>query len=95
MVDCAVPEKLEAFQQVLLQFANHHLSYFVPLHKYHLAPVSNEQKLANLQLALQLFQDAEGIGPGPGARADDLLRHDLKATLRLLFALYNRYRDAK
>ncbi|KAL7060126.1 hypothetical protein AAHC03_010114 [Spirometra sp. Aus1] len=123
LVDCAVPEKLEAFQQVLLQFANQHLSklnlvvtdlqsqmddgvffilllgilggYFVPLHKYHLAPVSNEQKLANLQLALQLFQDAEGIGPGPGARADDLLRHDLKATLRLLFALYNRYRDVK
>ncbi|VDL95650.1 unnamed protein product [Schistocephalus solidus] len=123
LVDCAVPEKLEAFQQVLLQFANQHLSklnlvvtdlqsqmddgvffilllgllggYFVPLHKYHMAPVSNEQKLANLQLALQLFQDAEGIGPGPGARADDLLRHDLKATLRLLFALYNRYRDVK
>ncbi len=25
LVDCAVPEKLEAFQQVLLQFVNQHL----------------------------------------------------------------------
>ncbi len=67
--------------------------YFIPLHKYHIVPRTNEQKLANLQLVLQLLQEAEGIGPGPGTRADDLLRHDLKATLRLLYALYSRYKD--
>ncbi|VDD74869.1 unnamed protein product [Mesocestoides corti] len=123
LVDCAVPEKLEAFQQVLLQFVNQHLNklnivvtdlqkqmddgvyfllllgmlggYFIPLHKYHLVPRTNEQKLANLQLVLQLLEEAEGLEPGVGTRADDLLRHDLKATLRFLYALYSRYKDAE
>lgn len=70
--------------------------YFIPLHKYHLAPRTNEQKLTNLQLVLQLLEEAEGIEPGLGSdrartAADDLLRQDLKATLRLLYALYSRY----
>lgn len=68
--------------------------YFIPLHACHLSPKTNEQKLTNLQLVLQLLQESEGIGSGPGTRADDLLRHDLKATLRLLYALYTRYKEA-
>ncbi|KAL3315764.1 hypothetical protein Ciccas_005595 [Cichlidogyrus casuarinus] len=67
--------------------------YFVPMHAYHIAPANNEQRLANLQLALQLAYECEGIGPGPAERADDLLRHDLKATLRLIYGLYQRYND--
>ncbi|KAL5960704.1 Beta-parvin [Taenia solium] len=121
LVDCAVPEKLMAFQRVLLQFVNQHLGklnivvsdlqkqmddgvyflllmgllggYFIPLHKFHLAPRTNEQKLANLNLVLQLLQEAEGIEAGASTRADDLLRRDLKATLRFLYALYSRYKD--
>lgn len=68
--------------------------YFIPLHRYHLAPRTTEQKLANLQLVHELMQEAEGIDPGPRTRPDDLLRHDLKATLRFLYALYTRYKDA-
>ncbi|EUB59067.1 Alpha-parvin [Echinococcus granulosus] len=123
LVDCAVPEKLGAFQRILLQFVNQHLGklnivvtdlqrqmddgvyflllmgllggYFIPLHKFHLAPRTNEQKLANLHLVLQLMQEAEGIEPGAGTRADDLLRRDLKATLRFLYTLYSRYKDVE
>ncbi|KAH9284842.1 Alpha-parvin [Echinococcus granulosus] len=69
--------------------------YFIPLHKFHLAPRTNEQKLANLHLVLQLMQEAEGIEPGAGTRADDLLRRDLKATLRFLYTLYSRYKDVE
>ncbi|VDO11990.1 unnamed protein product [Rodentolepis nana] len=121
LVDCAVPEKLEAFQQVLLQFANSHLGklnihvtdlqkemndgvyfllllgllggYFIPLHRFHLTPRTDEQKLANLQLVAQLVQEVEGIEPGPNTRPDDILRRDLKAILRFLYALYTRYKD--
>lgn len=67
--------------------------YFIPLHRFHLTPRTNEQKLANLNLVLQLLQEAEGIEPGASTRADDLLRRDLKATLRFLYALYARYKD--
>ncbi|VDL62230.1 unnamed protein product [Hymenolepis diminuta] len=121
LVDCAVPEKLEAFQQVLLQFVNQHLGklnirvtdlqrqmsdgvyllllmgllegYFIPLHRYHLTPRTDEQKLANLQLVIQLMQEMEGIEPGSSTRPDDILRHDLKSILRFLYALYMRYKD--
>nr|CDS27526.1 peptidase Clp (S14 family) [Hymenolepis microstoma] len=121
LVDCAVPEKLEAFQQVLLQFANLHLGklnihvtdlqkqmndgvyflllmgllggYFIPLHRFHLSPRTDEQKLANLQLVAQLVQEVEGIEPGSNTRPDDILRRDLKAILRFLYALYTRYKD--
>ncbi|KAM7535419.1 hypothetical protein Aperf_G00000096903 [Anoplocephala perfoliata] len=121
LVDCAVPEKLEAFQQVLLQFVNQHLGklnihvtdlqkqmddgvyplllmgllggYFIPLHRYHLTPRTDEQKLANLQLVIQLMQEVEGIETGSASRADDLLHQDLKAILRFLYALYSRYKD--
>ncbi|THD19787.1 Alpha-parvin [Fasciola hepatica] len=120
LVDCAVPEKLAAFQQTLLDFVNRHLGkvnlsvsnletemddgvyfillmgllrgFFVPLHAYHITPVSHAQRLANLQLALQLAEDVEGISLGSGY-ADDVLRHDLKATLRLIYSLYARHKD--
>lgn len=66
--------------------------FFVPLHAYHITPVSNAQRLTNLQLALQMAEDVEGISLGSG-HADDVLRHDLKATLRLLYSLYARHKD--
>lgn len=69
--------------------------YFIPLHKYNLFPRTNEQKLANLELVLQLLQEVEGIESGPGTRAEDLLRRDLKATLRFLYTLHTRYKDAE
>ena len=69
--------------------------YFIPLHKYHIMPRTNEQKLANLQLVLQLLQEVEGIEPGAGTRPDDLLRRDLKAILRFLYALHSRYKDTE
>lgn len=67
--------------------------YFIPPHHYHLTPRTDEQKLANLQLFIQLMQEVEGIETGSLSRADDLLHRDLKAILRFLYALYARYRD--
>ncbi|CAL8079848.1 unnamed protein product [Calicophoron daubneyi] len=121
LVDCAVPEKLAAFQQILLDFANQHLrklnlsisnletemgdgvyfilligllrGFFVPLYAYHLTPVTNAHRLANLDLAIKLAADVEGISLGPD-QANCVLRHDLKATLRLLYSLYARHKDA-
>ena len=66
--------------------------FFVPLHAYHITPSSDAERLANLQLAFQLAQEAEGINLGMN-HSDDLLRHDLKTTLRLLYTLYARYRE--
>ncbi|GAA54026.1 alpha-parvin, partial [Clonorchis sinensis] len=120
LVDCAVPERLAAFQQTLLDFVNHHLAkinlsvssletemndgvyfilligllggFFVPLHAYHLTPLTNAQRQANLQLAFKLAEEVDGINLGP-KQADDLLRHDLKVTLRLLYSLYDAHKN--
>ncbi|KAF8569974.1 hypothetical protein P879_02571 [Paragonimus westermani] len=120
LVDCAVPEKLAAFQQTLLDFANHHLAklnlsvssletdmndgvyfilliglldgFFVPLHTYHLTPANDAQRLTNLQLALRLAEEVNGVSLG-SKQADDMLRHDLKVTLRLLYSLYTKHKD--
>ncbi|CAH8831964.1 unnamed protein product [Trichobilharzia szidati] len=67
-------------------------NYFVPLHAYHITPTTDSQKLANLQAAFQLAQDVEGIDLEYN-QPESVLRHDLKATLRLLYTLYTRYGD--
>ncbi|CAH8455484.1 unnamed protein product [Dicrocoelium dendriticum] len=120
LVDCAVPEKLAAFQQTLLEFVNPHLAkvnlsvanletdmedgvyfilllgllggFYVPMHAYYPTPLTEAQRLANIQLALRLAEEIEGInlGPKPGR---DMLQPDLKMTLRLIYSLYTRHRD--
>ncbi|CAH8445493.1 unnamed protein product [Schistosoma rodhaini] len=67
-------------------------NYFVPLHAYHITPTTDAQKLANLQVAFQLAHDVEGIDLEYN-QPENVLRHDLKATLRLLYTLYTRYGD--
>ncbi|KAH8854398.1 Beta-parvin [Schistosoma japonicum] len=67
-------------------------NYFVPLHAYHITPTTDAQKLANLQVAFQLAHDVEGIDLESN-QPESVLRHDLKATLRLLYTLYTRYGD--
>ncbi|KAA3679026.1 ATP-dependent Clp protease, protease subunit [Paragonimus westermani] len=66
--------------------------FFVPLHTYHLTPVNDAQRLTNLQLALRLAEEVNGVSLG-SKQADDMLRHDLKVTLRLLYSLYTKHKD--
>ncbi|KAK4472816.1 hypothetical protein MN116_004032 [Schistosoma mekongi] len=69
-------------------------NYFVPLHAYHITPTTDAQKLSNLQVAFQLAYDVEGIDLESN-QPESVLRHDLKATLRLLYTLYTRYGDTQ
>ncbi|VDQ01911.1 unnamed protein product [Trichobilharzia regenti] len=77
LVDCAVPEKLASFQQTLKTFVNRHL---------------NKLNLHVNDLETELAQDVEGIDLEYN-QPESVLRHDLKATLRLLYTLYTRYGD--
>jgi len=65
--------------------------YFVPLHLYHLTPKGTEHKIHNVDFALELVQDA-GLGK-PKAKAKDIVTHDLKSTLRVLYALFTKYKN--
>ncbi len=63
LVDCAVPEKLEAFQQVLLQFVNQHLG------KLNLVVTNLESQVGWLDQSVNFvisYQCALGKRPGPG-----------------------------
>eukprot|EP00112_Aurelia_sp_Birch-Aquarium-sp1_P006035 Seg1674.5 transcript_id=Seg1674.5/GoldUCD/mRNA.D3Y31 product=alpha-parvin protein_id=Seg1674.5/GoldUCD/D3Y31 len=65
--------------------------YFVPLHLFHLTPKGYEQKVHNVEFALDLLQDA-GLGK-PKAKPEDIVSHDLKSTLRVLYALFTKYKS--
>ena len=64
--------------------------YFVPLHDFHLTPETNEQKVHNVAFSFELMQDA-GL-PKPKARPEDVVNHDLKSTLRVLYNLFTKYK---
>jgi parvin len=66
--------------------------YFVPLYKFHLQVTNNEEKLKNVQFAFFLMEEA-GI-PKPKSRAHDIVNGDLKSTLRVLHAMFTKYKHA-
>lgn len=66
--------------------------YFIPLYKFHLQVASNEEKLKNVQFAFFLMEEA-GI-PKPKSRAHDIVNGDLKSTLRVLHAMFTKYKHA-
>ncbi|KAF6028107.1 PARVA [Bugula neritina] len=65
--------------------------FFIPLYSYHITPVTEEQKIHNVALAFELMDNA-GL-PKPKARAEDIVRGDLKSTLRVLYNLFTRYKN--
>jgi len=67
--------------------------YFVPLHLFHMTPQSLEQKCHNIEFALNLIEDA-GL-PKPRVKAEDIVNCDLKATLRVLYTLFTKYKNVK
>uniref|UniRef100_A0A914H222 Major facilitator superfamily (MFS) profile domain-containing protein n=1 Tax=Globodera rostochiensis TaxID=31243 RepID=A0A914H222_GLORO len=64
--------------------------YFVPLYKFHLQVNNNEEKLKNVQFAYFLMDEA-GM-PKPKCRPADIVNGDLKSTLRVLHALFTKYK---
>ena len=64
--------------------------YFVPLYKFHLQVNSYEEKVRNVQFAYFLMEEA-GM-PKPKCRPADIVNGDLKSTLRILHALFTKYK---
>ncbi|CAG9104224.1 hypothetical protein JYU34_012103 [Plutella xylostella] len=65
--------------------------FFVPLYEFHLTPQDNEQKVHNVTFAFELMQDV-GLAK-PKARPEDIVNHDLKSTLRVLYNLFTKYKN--
>ncbi|KAL3106819.1 hypothetical protein niasHT_018218 [Heterodera trifolii] len=64
--------------------------YFVPLYKFHLQVNNNDEKLKNVQFAYFLMEEA-GMAK-PKCRPADIVNGDLKSTLRVLHALFTKYK---
>ncbi|XP_072164601.1 beta-parvin-like [Diadema setosum] len=65
--------------------------YYVPLHCYHMTPTTFDEKVHNVNLALDLMDDA-GL-PKAKARAEDVVNLDLKSTLRVLYNIFTKYKN--
>lgn len=63
---------------------------FVSVYKFSLQAATTDEKLKNVQFGLYLMEEA-GITK-PKARAHDIVCGDLKSTLRVLHALFTKYK---
>ena len=74
-----------------------HYSYYIPgrshIYKiawlYYILADTNEKKLKNVELALDLISEA-GCKM-PKVRASDIVQQDTKSTLRLIYAIYEKF----
>jgi len=67
--------------------------YYVPLHLFSMTPNSFDQKVHNVEFALQLVEDA-GL-PKPRSKPEDIVNGDLKSMLRVLYSLFTKYKNLK
>ncbi|XP_036787257.2 beta-parvin isoform X3 [Manis pentadactyla] len=67
--------------------------YFVPLHNFYLTPDSFDQRVHNVSFAFELMLDG-GLRK-PKARPEDVVNLDLKSTLRVLYNLFTKYKNAE
>jgi len=65
--------------------------YFVPLYLYDASPETFEGKVKNIKLAFDLMVDA-GM-PAPSSIPEDIAKCELKATLRVLYSLFTKYKN--
>jgi len=65
--------------------------YFVPHHFFHPTPQTFEERLHNVNAAFELMMDA-GLGQ-PKSRPEDIVNKDLKSTLRVLYAIFTKYKQ--
>lgn len=64
--------------------------YFVPLYQFSLNPETTEEMMSNMNLAFQLIEEA-GL-PRPRNRPREIVHKDLKATLRIIYSLFIKYK---
>uniref|UniRef100_A0A914E2J6 Calponin-homology (CH) domain-containing protein n=1 Tax=Acrobeloides nanus TaxID=290746 RepID=A0A914E2J6_9BILA len=64
--------------------------YFVPLYNFHLQVRNNDEKIKNVQFSFFLMEEA-GMSK-PKSRVQDIVNGDLKSTLRVLHALFTKYK---
>ncbi|XP_030119267.4 gamma-parvin isoform X3 [Taeniopygia guttata] len=83
LFNCA-PDKLDAVKKALLQFVDQHVG------KLGLNVKDIETQLHNVNLALELL--AEGGLLNFPVNSEDIVNGDTKATMRVLYSLYSKYR---
>lgn len=66
--------------------------FFVPLYQFYITPSSKDQKLHNVALAIDLMKDS---GMKFYAKPEDVVQKDLKSTLRILYSLFQKYKNMK
>ena len=64
--------------------------FFIPINSFHMTPETFEERVENVNLALNLMKDlhinvADTI-------PEDIVNSDLKSTLRVVYALYQKYK---
>lgn len=64
--------------------------FFVPLHSYHMPADTDEKQLKNVELALDLITEA-GCKK-PKVRSSDIVSKDIKATLRVIYSIYEKFK---
>lgn len=67
--------------------------YFVPLYKFKVTPSGFDQKVKNVSFAFELMDDSSV--PYPRCTPEDIVSKDLKSTLRILYALFQKYKNSK
>ncbi|EDO30199.1 predicted protein [Nematostella vectensis] len=66
--------------------------FFVPLYQFHTIPKSDDEKRQNVDLALDLMRDS---GLKFYAKTEDIIKRDLKSTLRIVYSLFQKYKHLK
>ncbi|CAH3183843.1 unnamed protein product, partial [Porites lobata] len=66
--------------------------FLVPLYQYYITPANKGQNLHNVALAIDLMRDS---GMKFYAKPEDVVQKDLKSTLRILYSLFQKYKNMK
>ncbi|XP_003390571.1 PREDICTED: alpha-parvin-like [Amphimedon queenslandica] len=66
--------------------------YFVPLYLYHLSPTTVDQKINNVQMAFKLMGAAGLAEATTKINPQDVVQRDLKSILRVLYAIFTKYK---
>ncbi|EDO30624.1 predicted protein [Nematostella vectensis] len=66
--------------------------FFVPLYQFHTIPKSDDEKRQNVDLALDLMRDS---GLKFYFKTEDIIKRDLKSTLRIVYSLFQKYKHLK
>lgn len=68
--------------------------FCLPLCEYHVTPVTRDQKLHNVGVAFNLMRDFSIALPAR-VTPDQIVHKEIKATLRILYALHQKYKSSK